>query len=277
MKILLIGANGQLGFDVSKMLSQKHEVIKCDKRDLDITNLTDVLEQVKQIKPDMIINSAAYTDVDSCENNVDLAYKVNALGVRNLAVAAYENRSRILHISTDFVFDGEKKEPYIEFDRPNPLSIYGKSKWAGEVMLKEICQRYYILRTAWLYGENGRNFVKTMLRLAEEKDAVKVVDDQIGSPTYTKDLVQVIEMIIETEAYGTYHVSNDGQCSWYEFAKKIFELAGKDVQVLPITTEELARPAKRPKYSVLKNFMLELQFDYYIRHWEEALKEYFRK
>ncbi|SHK55300.1 dTDP-4-dehydrorhamnose reductase [Tepidibacter formicigenes] len=278
MKILVTGSNGQLGIDIVNTLSKKYEVVGLDSKDLDITNLDNVLNTVKEIKPDIIINSAAYTNVDGCEENIDLAYKVNGLGARNLAISSFENNSRLLHISTDFVFDGEKNEPYIEFDNTNPLSIYGKSKLAGENYIKEICPRHYILRTAWLYGKNGNNFVKTMLRLAENNKTLKVVDDQIGSPTYTMDLVKVIEMIIKTDAYGTYHVSNDGSCSWNEFAKKIFEFADfKDIQVLPISTEEFGRPAQRPKYSVMRNYMLELDFNYYIRNWEEALKEYFSK
>jgi dTDP-4-dehydrorhamnose reductase len=278
LKILVTGSNGQLGIDIVNTLSKKYEVVGLDSKDLDITNLDNVLNTVKEIKPDIIINSAAYTNVDGCEENIDLAYKVNGLGARNLAISSFENNSRLLHISTDFVFDGEKNEPYIEFDNTNPLSIYGKSKLAGENYIKEICPRHYILRTAWLYGKNGNNFVKTMLRLAENNKTLKVVDDQIGSPTYTMDLVKVIEMIIKTDAYGTYHVSNDGSCSWNEFAKKIFEFADfKDIQVLPISTEEFGRPAQRPKYSVMRNYMLELDFNYYIRNWEEALKEYFSK
>ncbi|SHH34104.1 dTDP-4-dehydrorhamnose reductase [Tepidibacter thalassicus] len=275
MKILVTGANGQLGIDVVNNLSEKYEVIGLDAKDLDITNIDNVINTVKRIRPDIIINSAAYTNVDECEENIDLAYKVNGLGARNLAISSLENNSRILHISTDFVFDGEKNEPYIEFDKPNPLSIYGKSKLVGENFVKDICPRYYILRTAWLYGKNGNNFVKTMLKLSENNKTLRVVDDQIGTPTYTMDLVKVIEMIIKNDAYGTYHVSNDGSCSWNEFAKKIFEFGNIDIGVLPITTQELNRPAQRPKYSVMRNYMLEIDFNYFIRNWEDALIEYF--
>lgn len=277
MKILVAGARGQLGIDIVNTLSDKNEVSGFDIDTLDITNINNTLNVVREINPDLIINCAAYTNVDGCEANVDTAYKINALGARNLAVAALETKSRFLHISTDFVFDGNTDNPYTEFDIPNPLSIYGKSKYAGEEFIRQICSRHYILRTAWLYGKNGNNFVKTMLKLANEKKTISVVDDQIGSPTYTNDLIKAIEIIIHSEAYGTYHTTNDGQCSWNEFAKKIFKHAGaNEVVVNAISSEELKRPAVRPKYSVLRNYMIEMQFDYYMREWEEALKDYFR-
>jgi dTDP-4-dehydrorhamnose reductase len=276
LKILVTGANGQLGTDIVKYF-HKDEVFGYDVDVLDITDIKQVVDLVKQIKPDVIINCAAYTNVDGCEEKEELAYKVNAIGVRNLAVAALETKAKLLHISTDFVFDGCTDKPYLEFDKPNPLSIYGKSKLAGEELIRQICPRHYILRTAWLYGKNGNNFVKTMLKLGQEKKTLNVVDDQIGSPTFTEDLIRVIAQVIKTDAYGTYHATNNGHCSWNEFAKKIFEYAGlQGIEVLPISTEELGRPAKRPQYSVLRNFMLEAQFDYKMRDWEEALKEYFR-
>ncbi|WFD11390.1 dTDP-4-dehydrorhamnose reductase [Tepidibacter hydrothermalis] len=275
-KILVTGSKGQLGIDLVNILSDEYYVIGLDKEKLDITNLDDVVNTVKTIKPDIIINSAAYTNVDGCEENIDLSYKINALGARNLAIASLETNSRLVHISTDFVFDGEKNNPYIEFDKPNPLSIYGKSKLSGEEFIKEINPKHYILRTSWLYGKNGNNFVKTMLRLSKENKILKVVNDQRGTPTHTKDLVDVINMIIKTDAYGTYHASNEGDCTWFEFTKKIFKLANiTDIEVLPITTEELNRPAKRPKYSVMNNYMLELNFNYKLKHWDESLKQYF--
>jgi dTDP-4-dehydrorhamnose reductase len=275
LKILVTGANGQLGTDIIKHFN-KDEVYGYDVDVLDITDIKQVVDLVKQIKPELIINCAAYTNVDGCEQNEELAYKVNAIGARNLAVAALETNSKLLHISTDFVFDGCTNKPYLEFDTPNPLSIYGKSKFAGEELIRQICPRHYILRTAWLYGKNGNNFVKTMLKLGQEKKTLTVVDDQIGSPTFTEDLIGAISEVIKTDAYGTYHATNNGFCSWNEFAKKIFEYAGmQEIEVLPISTEELGRPAKRPQYSVLRNFMLEAQYNYKMRNWEEALKEYF--
>jgi dTDP-4-dehydrorhamnose reductase len=257
-------------------LSNKNIVVASDVDTFDITNLDSTIKMVRDASPEIIINCAAYTNVDGCEQNIDLAYSVNALGARNLAIASTEEGARLLHISTDFVFDGNSNKPYIEFDKPNPLSVYGKSKLAGEEFVRQFCSRHYILRTAWLYGRNGNNFVKTMLKLASDRKVLSVVDDQIGSPTFTNDLIKAIEHIIGTEAYGTYHTTNNGECSWNEFAKTIFEYAGiEGITVNPITSEELARPAVRPKYSVLRNYMLELQFDYNMRNWKEGLKEYF--
>lgn len=277
MKIFVTGAKGQLGIDIINAFSDKNCITACDIDTLDITNINDTVGAIKEDKPDLIINCAAYTNVDACEENVDTAYKVNAIGARNLAVAALETNSRLLHISTDFVFDGIGSSPYIEFDRANPLSVYGKSKLAGEELIREICHKHFILRTAWLYGKNGNNFVKTMLKLSKNNKVIKVVDDQVGSPTFTGDLISAIKVISNSEAYGTYHTTNNGQCSWNEFAKKIFEYAGiNSMEVNPITSEELNRPAKRPKYSVLKNYMLELQFDYNMRNWEEGLEEFFK-
>jgi len=278
LKILITGGKGQLGTDLNTQLSLKHQIYSMGKEDIDITDLDKVIDLVRKIKPNLMINAAAYTNVDGCETETDVAYKINAVGAKNLAISALESDSKLLHISTDFVFDGKATSPYIEFDAPNPLSIYGKSKLAGEQCIKDICSKYYILRTSWLYGKNGTNFVKTMLRLAEERQYLNVVDDQIGTPTYTIDLVNMVETLIQTDAYGTYHASNDGQCSWNEFAKRIFQFAEKnDISVLPIRTEELNRPASRPKYSVMRNYMMELQLNYRVRHWEEALREYFDK
>lgn len=274
MKVLVTGAKGQLGFDLVNYLHESYDILSYDKTDLDITDICNTVKIVKEVKPDIIINCAAYTDVDDCERNVDLSYKINAIGVGNLAAAAVETGARLLHISTDFVFDGESFSPYTEFSTPNPISVYGKSKLAGEEMVREICPRHYILRTAWLYGRNRNNFVKTMLNLAESTNKIRVVNDQVGSPTYTMDLIQVISMIIDNDAYGTYHVADEGCCSRYEFAKKIFDIIGKSIKVIPITTEELNRPAKRPKYSVLKNNMLELRFNYHTRNWQDALNEF---
>lgn len=277
LKIFVTGAKGQLGIDVINAFSNTNEIEGHDVDTLDISNIDSTVKMIKASKPDLIINCAAYTNVDGCEENIDLAYKVNAIGARNLAAAALESNSRLLHISTDFVFDGRGNKPYIEFDNPNPLSIYGKSKLAGEELIREICPRHYILRTAWLYGKNGNNFVKTMLRLASERKTLTVVNDQFGSPTFTDDLVKAMGTVMNTEAYGTYHATNNGQCSWNDFAKAIFKHAGVDgIEVLPMTSEELNRPAERPKYSVLKNYMLELQFNHVMRDWEESLIGYFK-
>lgn len=277
MKILVTGSKGQLGIDVVRALELEHDVVGHDSDTLDITEANAIMAFIRELKPQLIINCAAYTNVDGCEENVELAYKVNAIGPKNLAIAASETGARLLHISTDFVFDGRGTELLTEFDKPNPLSIYGKSKLAGEELIRAHCSRHYILRTAWLYGHNGNNFVKTMLKISNGGKVLTVVDDQFGTPTFTEDLVKAIQFIITTEAYGTYHATNNGQCSWNEFAKKIFELNGDtSVEVLPISTEALNRPAARPAFSVLKNFMFEAQFGYYFRNWEAALEEYFK-
>jgi len=274
MKILVCGANGQLGTELVTVLSEDFEVVGVGRDILDVTDFISVLSCVQDIKPDIIINSAACTNVDGCETKEDLAYKVNGLGARNLAVVAEKNNIKLLHVSTDFVFDGETKDEYIEFDIPNPQSVYGKSKLAGEEFIKNHCNKYFIIRTSWLYGHNGGNFVKTMLQLAKSRESLSVVSDQVGTPTYTKDLVEVIRMLVETEAYGIYHFSNDGKCSWNQFATRIFELTCNDIEVLGISTEDYGAPAPRPKYSVMRNYMLELQFGYKARHWEDALCDY---
>ena len=276
LKVLVTGARGQLGTDAASILSLEYEVVALGRKDLDIADLDSVMSRVREIKPDIVVNAAAYTHVDGCEENVDLAYRVNAVGPRNLAIACLESNARLVHVSADYVFDGEKGRPYTEFDRTNPLNVYGKSKLAGEELVKEILPRHYIVRTSWLFGEKGNNFVKTMVRLSRKRDSLKVVDDQRGTPTYTRDLVKVIERLIRTDSYGTFHCSNNGECTWYQFAREIFRLMGIEVRVYPVTTEKLARPAARPKFSVLDNYMLRLTIGDSMRSWKEALKEYLR-
>ncbi len=259
-----------------EVLSGRHEVKGCGRKDWDITDLDMTLAKISEIKPDVLVNAAAYTDVDGCEINPDLAYRVNTLGAHNLALGCLKVDAAMLHISTDFVFDGSKGTPYLEFDPPNPLSVYGKSKYASEQWVSFALCRVFIVRTAWLYGWHGKNFVKTILRLAEEKQELKIVDDQVGSPTFSKDLAQKISELIETEAYGIYHVTNSGKCSWYQFAKEILEVSGKrNVKMLPIKSEELKRPAPRPAFSVLRNYCLEQRGFPLLRDYHKALREFF--
>ncbi|MDI6892254.1 MAG: dTDP-4-dehydrorhamnose reductase [Actinomycetota bacterium] len=275
MKILITGSEGQLGRDLVRVLSDEHELFPFD-LDMDVTVLDGTMKTVTTISPDVVIHAAAYTDVDGCELNPDLAYKVNALGTQNVALTCQRCGAAMLYVSTDFVFDGKKGEPYLEFDEPNPISVYGRSKLAGERYVTSLLDRYYITRTAWLFGKHGRNFVKTILKLAEEREELTVVDDQMGSPTYSLDLAKTIAELVKTGWYGLYHTTNSGSCSWFEFAKKILECAGKrGVKVSPITSEELNRPAPRPTYSVLKNYCLELRGIQPLRHYEEALRDYF--
>ncbi|QAV25732.1 dTDP-4-dehydrorhamnose reductase [Neobacillus thermocopriae] len=277
MKIVITGANGQLGQELVRQLQQTNfELYPFTKSDLDITNENIVNEVITKIKPDIIINAAAYTKVDEAEIEEEIAYLVNAFGQRNLAVAAEKVGAKICYISTDYVFDGNSTVPYREYDQTNPLGVYGKSKLVGEELTKSLCSRYFIVRTAWVYGEFGQNFVKTMLRLAKEKEELGVVNDQIGSPTYTVDLARFVIELVQTEKFGIYHTTNDGFCSWYEFAKAVFEESNIDVKLYPITTEQFPRPAARPKYSVLDNFSMEVNGFVKLRHWREALREFLR-
>ncbi|MBQ6628994.1 MAG: dTDP-4-dehydrorhamnose reductase [Methanobrevibacter sp.] len=274
MKVLITGSNGMLGHDLEKVLKDKHELILTTSKTLDITDKENTIDFIVKNNPDVVINSAAYTDVDGCETNQDLAYAVNGEGVRNLALACNEVDCPLVHVSTDYVFDGTARDPIEEDGEIGPISIYGKSKLKGEEAILEILDKYFILRTAWLYGINGKNFPKTMLELAKDHSEITVVYDEVGTPTYTPDLAYGISQIIETDFYGIYHLTNSGQCSWCEFARYIFEIADKDVKVIPVTASEFSRPAPRPSYSVLKNKKwIENGFEP-LRSYKEAIKEY---
>lgn len=273
MRILITGASGMLGHDLQRTL-KNHELILCNSKNLDITNKNLVSETINEMKPDILINSAAYTNVDDCETNYEEAYKVNALGPKNLANVCKDLKIPLVHISTDYVFDGKKTEPLKENDNLGPQTAYGKTKLEGEQFIQKILDEYFIIRTAWLYGCDGDNFVKTMLNLSKSLNEITVVNDQIGSPTFTYDLAKGISEIIKTDKYGVYHLTNSGSCSWYEFSKEIFRLANKNVKVIPVTTEEFPRPAPRPKYSVLNNDKWIKQGFKPLRDYKEALKEY---
>ncbi|MBZ4687976.1 MAG: rfbD [Clostridiales bacterium] len=274
MKILVTGSDGMLGSDLVDVLSQENEVIAATLNDFDITDIDKTLSWLKNSKPDIVIHSAAYTDVDGCESNIDTAYKVNGLGARNIALACNELDAAMVYISTDYVFDGEKGTAYTEFDDTNPLSIYGKSKLAGENYVKSLLNRYYIVRTSWLYGKNGKNFVTTMINLSKKMDELKVVNDQIGSPTYTPDLAKAVSQLIRKPTYGIYNITNSDYCSWFDYAREIFKIANINIKVYPTTTEEFNRPAPRPKYSVLDNYCWKLEGYKPLRSYREALKEY---
>lgn len=263
-----------LGHDLADELDKNHDLILTDSKVLDITDNKRTIEYVCSVKPDIVINSAAYTDVDGCEENQDLAYSVNGEGVRNLALACKEVDCPLVHISTDYVFDGSATEPIREDGEIGPISVYGKSKLKGEEAIQEILDKFFIIRTAWLYGINGRNFPKTMLELAENHSEITVVYDEVGTPTYTPDLASGIAELIETDYYGIYHLTNSGSCSWCEFARYIFEIAGKDVKVIPVTASEFARPAPRPSYSVLENKNWVEKGFKPLRDYKEAIKDY---
>ena len=274
MKILITGSNGMLGQDLIEELADKHTVIAASSRILDITDEMKVMDYVNSTKPDIIINSAAYTDVDGCETNVEKAYSVNGEGPRNLALACRENDIPLIHVSTDYVFKGNTQTPRLEDDELGPLSVYGKSKLEGEKAIEEILDKYFILRTAWLYGYNGGNFPKTMLQLAKDHDKLTVVYDEIGTPTYTPDLAKAIAELVDSDKYGTYHLTNSDSTSWYDFAKLIFEIADVDVEVEPVTASEFARAAKRPNYSVLNNEKWNANGFTPLRSYREAIKDY---
>lgn len=274
MKILITGSNGMLGHDLQEVLTDKHELILTTSKTLDITDKQHTIDFIGKANPDIVINSAAYTDVDGCEENQEIAYAVNGEGVKNLALACREVDCALVHISTDYIFNGKNTRPWVEDDDIGPISVYGKSKLKGEEAILEILDKYFIVRTAWLYGINGKNFPKTMLELAQNHSEITVVYDEVGSPTYTPDLAGAISELIETDYYGIYHLTNSGSCSWCEFAKYIFEVADVDVKVIPVTASEFARPAPRPSYSVLNNRnWLEKGFKP-LRSYKEAIKEY---
>ena len=274
MKILITGSNGMLGYDLLEVLKDKHELILTTSKTLDITDKQHTIDFICEAEPDFVINAAAYTDVDGCEENQDLAFSVNGEGVRNLALACRKVDCALVHISTDYVFDGTAREPIKEDGEIGPISIYGKSKLKGEEAILEILDKYFIVRTAWLYGINGKNFPKTMLELAQNHTEITVVYDEVGTPTYTPDLASGISQLIETDYYGIYHLTNSGSCSWCEFAKYIFEVAEVDVKVIPVTASEFARPAPRPSYSVLNNNNWIQKGFKPLRSYKEAIKEY---
>ncbi len=284
-KILVTGANGQLGRAICKEYSGeniefiKTDIIKTDEVDtiMDITNIDEVMSLVREHKPEVIINCAAHTNVDKCEVETDLAYKINAIGARNLSIAATEADARMMHISTDYVFEGNGTKPYTEFDATNPISAYGRTKLAGENFVKEFAKKHFILRTAWLYGD-GKNFVKTMLRLSESHDEVNVVCDQLGSPTSASELARMIHFLENTDNYGLFHATCEGDTNWADFAEEIFRLAGKNTKVNHVTSEEYAKmnpaSAKRPAYSILDNYMIKLTSDFMMADWKDAIKKY---
>ena len=279
MKILITGASGMLGVDLQKSLAPGHTLVPTDISGnielLDITDQNQVTNKINKCRPDLVIHAAAYTDVDGCERNPDKAFLVNAEGTRNVALACELSDAVLVYISTDFVFDGEKGEPYTEQDVPNPINHYGASKLAGEKHICKICPRHFIIRTAWLYGEHGKSFPRTIINAAKAGNSLSVIADQVGSPTFTVDLSSAIADLISSPHYGIYHITNKGSCSWFEFAKKTLSFAGmNDVEIKPIKSDEWPSPTKRPKYSVLRHLALERLGKDNLRTWEEALADF---
>ncbi|MBR4753676.1 MAG: dTDP-4-dehydrorhamnose reductase [Lachnospiraceae bacterium] len=274
-KILVTGCNGQLGRAVNVLMGGNSdiEIVNTDVADLDITRVDCVLDTVRSVKPDAIINCAAYTAVDASESDYDMAYRINAIGPRNLSIAATDVGARLMHISTDYVFDGEGKEPYREFDPVNPQGAYGKTKLEGERFVTQFADRFFIIRTAWLYGD-GKNFVKTMLNLAQTRDSVSVVSDQFGTPTSAAELAKAIDYLLFTDNYGLFHGTCEGSCCWADFTEEIYRIKGIGTRVNRITTDEYPTPAKRPAYSVLDNYMFRLTSDYMFADWHDAIRDY---
>jgi len=293
-KILITGSSGMLGVELCQELRGDYEIIGTDlatknKKQKtsfykgDITDKKNISDVIARAKPNVVIHTAAWTDVDGCELDEERAYKINSEGAQNVALACKTAGAIPIYISTDFVFDGRKKRPYKEEDRPNPISIYADSKLKGENFIKRVLKKYFIIRTSWLYGKYGKNFVDTILSKTKNEKALKVVNDQVGSPTYTKDLAKALHVLLNKVftlnhhlpvPYGTYHVSNSGATPWYEYAKAIVMLAKAKTIIIPISSDELSRPARRPAMSVLDNSKFIKFTGHRMRRWEDALREY---
>ena len=280
MKIALLGANGQLGRDLQDAL-RSHDVRGFTRKDFDVTDHARTRSVLMDLRPDVVLNTTAYHRVDDCESNPALAYDVNTLAVLNLIRAANDVDAILLHISTDYVFDGKSREPYTEKSDPFPLSVYANSKFAGEMLVQTTARRYFLIRTCGLYGAagshgKGGNFVETMRSKAKRGEAIKVVEDQTVTPTWTADLAQQIARVLPTEHYGLFHMTNEGSCTWYEFARTIFQLSGLQADLSPTTSDVYKTPATRPKYSVLENARLKELGLNQMKHWREALAAYLK-
>ena len=282
MVVLVTGANGQLGQAIQFVAGNYPNInfVFCSSSDLDITNKENCDSLFNKEKPDFCINAAAYTAVDKAESEPEQAHLINCIGAKNLAETCKEFNAKLIHISTDFVFDGSKNSPYNEADLPNPKGVYGQTKLEGEIAIQEVFDAYFIIRTSWVYSQFGNNFMKTMLRLASERASLSVVSDQIGTPTNAVDLAECLVTIItehsklNTEHYGIYNFSNEGQCSWFDFAKKIFEINQVKIDVTPIPTTQFPTPAERPKYSVLDKTKIKTTFGIEIKPWEQSIEIY---
>ncbi len=284
-KILVTGCNGQLGRAIQKEYGDTVEFIRTDVIDadgitkLDITNVEQVMALARETKPDTIINCAAATNVDGCEKDWDFAYRVNAIGPRNLSIAATEIGAKMIHVSTDYVFPGNNPKHLTEFDTPDPISAYGKTKYEGEKFVQAFAKNYFILRTAWLYGD-GKNFVKTMLGLTEKYDEVSVVCDQCGSPTSASELARMIRFLENTENYGLFHATCEGDTNWADFTEEFYRLAGKTTKVNHVTSKQYKEmnpaSADRPAFSILENYMIKLTSDFMMKDWHDAIEEYMK-
>lgn len=275
MKVLVTGVNGQLGYDVVKELDKRgHQAVGVDRESMDLTSTQQIKECIETVNPEAIIHCAAYTAVDKAEDEEELCRRVNAIATKEIAEYAKKLDIPMIYISTDYVFDGTKDGEYTEQDTPNPINVYGKTKYEGEVYVQELLEKYYIVRISWVFGENGNNFIDTMRRLAKGREEINVINDQVGYPTYTKDLAPLLVDMIETDKYGVYHATNEGYCTWYEFAKEIFRIVDVDIKINPITTSEYPTKAIRPMNSKMSKSKLEQNGFNKLRNWKEAVRDY---
>ena len=282
-RILVIGAKGMLGKDLVEILRSSSrvdqhldcEILGWDIEEIDIQEEKNTITKIESLRPNIVINIAAYTNVDGCESHDEKAFAINAEGMRHVALGALRCRAKVVYLSTDYIFDGKKREPYLEDDPPHPLSVYGRSKLRGEQYVQEMVEDALIVRTQWLYGKYGNNFVASVLRQAREKKVLSIVNDQVGSPTYTIDLSRAISVLIQCDARGVFHVANSDLCTWFAFGQEILKLSGMEgVRIVPISSEEVGRPATRPLYSVLNTEKLKRETGMTLRPWSEALKAY---
>lgn len=277
MRVLVTGVKGQLGHDVMNELAKRgYEGVGVDVDEMDITDAQKVDEVITKAQVDKVIHCAAYTAVDAAEDNVELCRRVNAKGTENIAKVCKRLDLPMVYLSTDYVFDGEGERPWEPDDERDPLNVYGQTKYEGELAVERNLDKYFIVRIAWVFGVNGKNFIKTMLNLAQNHDTITVVDDQVGSPTYTYDLARLLVDMIETEKYGHYHATNEGLCTWYEFAKEIFRQAGVDVKVVPVTSEQFQAKAKRPHNSRMNKDKLDAMGFQRLPSWQDALSRYLK-
>ncbi len=280
MRIVVTGARGMLGSDVCNVIGGHQKIFPFDVDDFDIVDQKSTREKILEKSPDFIVHCAAYTDVDRAEEEEERTSAVNGMGARNVALVSRQLDIPMLYVSTDYVFDGKKSSPYLENDRPTPLNVYGKAKLAGEQHVRNLLTRFYIVRTAWLYGKNGTNFIYKILKASglphdsANQNELPVIHDQIGNPTYTLDLAKALDRLIESECYGTYHITNSGFCSWYQLAKKVFEILSIEVKLKPIDSDSFDQAAKRPRFSALENLAWREAFDNELRPWEDALKDF---
>ena len=275
MKVLVTGTKGQLGYDVVNELEKRgHTAVAVDIEEMDITDAVSVERVITEAEVEAVIHCAAYTAVDAAEDNVEICRRVNAEGTENIAKVCKKLDLKMIYISTDYVFDGEGERPWEPDDERHPLNVYGQTKYEGELAVEKYLEKYFIVRIAWVYGVNGKNFIKTMLKLSETHEELNVVDDQVGSPTYTYDLAVLLVDMVESDKYGRYHATNEGLCTWYEFAKEIFRQAGVEVKVNPVTSDMFPAKAKRPKNSRMSKEKLDANGFHRLPTWQDALERY---